>query len=156
MWLEAARPSPRGDARRVETYEYSVAGRLGLGAALAELLDAGPAAIGDAIDCRVGLLRTALAGCEGITVHEPIDHDAAFLTLSRGGHRAVDLARILGQQAIAIASVGRAYAPNELDARDLAAVLRVAPHAYNDADEIARFATALERVVPDGFTSAPR
>jgi selenocysteine lyase/cysteine desulfurase len=148
VWSEAGSASPRSDARRFETYEYSMAGRLGFGAALGELLDAGPAAISDAINNGIRSLRTALGGCEGVTVQEPIDTDPAFLTLNCGSLHPPDLARALSLEGIAVASVGRAYAPAELDARHLAAVLRVAPHAYGRADEIARFANVLERVVP--------
>jgi selenocysteine lyase/cysteine desulfurase len=148
VWSEAGSASPRSDARRFETYEYSMAGRLGFGAALGELLDAGPAAISDAINDGIRSLRTALGGCEGVTVQEPIDTDPAFLTLNCGSLHPPDLARALSLEGIAVASVGRAYAPAELDARHLAAVLRVAPHAYGRADEIARFANVLERVVP--------
>jgi selenocysteine lyase/cysteine desulfurase len=112
------------------------------------LLDAGPAAISEAINGGVRRLRAALGGCEGVTVQEPVDSDPAFLTLNCGGLHPPDLVRALSLEGIAVASVGRAYAPAELDARHLAAVLRVAPHAYGRADEIARFAKVLERVVP--------
>lgn len=145
-WSDAGHPVLRADAHRFDTSDYSIAGRLGFGAALGELLDAGPKTIANTIDDRIRTLRTALAGCETITVHEPADSDAAFLTFDCAGLRPADLVQALAREGIAIASQLRAYAPRELDARGRQAVLRTSPHAYNSPDEIARFAEVLRRV----------
>ncbi len=145
-WSDNGSPSPRGNAHRFDTSEFSIAGRLGLGVALAELLDAGPISITNAIDDRVRTLRAALAGCEAITVHEPADNDAAFLTFDCAGSQPAAIVQALAAEGIAIASQLRAYAPRELDARRTHAVLRASPHAYTSLDEIARFAEVLQRV----------
>lgn len=145
-WSDNGIPSPRNDAHRFDTSEFSIAGRLGLGVALGELLDASQIAITGAIDDRVRALRIALAGCDAITVHEPADSDAAFLTFDCAGLQPADAVRALAAEGIAIASQLRAYAPRELDARRTPAVLRASPHAYTSLDEIARFAEVLRRV----------
>jgi selenocysteine lyase/cysteine desulfurase len=149
VWPADGEPSPRDDARRFESFEFSVAGRLGFGAALGELLDAGPAAVTGAIDDRVRLLRSALAACDGVTVLEPADSDAAFLTFTCEEVRPSDVALALGEAGIAIANQERSYAPLELSARGLTNVLRAAPHAYTHPDEIARFVEALGGVIRD-------
>jgi cysteine desulfurase / selenocysteine lyase len=141
--------SPRGDAHRFETREFSVACRLGFGAALGELLDAVPVAVTRAIDDHVRSLRSALAACDGITVLEPVDADAAFLTFTCEDVQPPGVAFALAEAGIAIANQGRACAPLELAARGLSSVLRVAPHAYTHPDEITRFVEALARVIHD-------
>jgi selenocysteine lyase/cysteine desulfurase len=147
VWSADGEPSPCGDARRFESFECSVAGRLGFGAALGELLDAGPDAVTGAIDDRVRLLRAAVAACDGVAVLEPADGDAAFLTFTCGDLRPSGVAHALGEAGIAIACQQRTYAPLELSARGLTGVLRASPHAYTHPDEIARFAEALARVI---------
>jgi cysteine desulfurase/selenocysteine lyase len=149
VWPADGEPSPRDDARRFESFEFSVAGRLGFGAALGELLDAGPAAVTATIDERVRLLRSALAACDGVTVHEPADSDAAFLTFTCADVQPSDVALALGEAGIAIANQEHRYAPLELSARGLGNVLRAAPHAYTHPDEITRFAGTLGRVIRD-------
>jgi cysteine desulfurase / selenocysteine lyase len=149
VWTKDGEPSPRDDARRFESFECSVAGRLGFGAALGELLDAGPAAVAGAIDDHVRWLRSALAGCDGVAVLEPADGDAAFLTFTCEDVRPSDVVRALGEAGIAIANQERNYAPLEMSARGLSNVLRVSPHAYTHPDETARFVEALARVIRD-------
>jgi cysteine desulfurase / selenocysteine lyase len=150
VWSQTGVPSLRSDASRFETYEFSIAGRLGFGVALDELLDAGPGAIASAIDERIGWLRTAFAGCDAVTVHEPIDSDPVFLTFDCGDLQPADVAAALDREGIAIASLERAYAPAELDARKRRAVLRATPHAYTTAEEISRFVDVLARFVAGG------
>jgi cysteine desulfurase/selenocysteine lyase len=149
VWSADGEPSPRSDARRFESFDFSVAGRLGFGAALGELLDAGPAAVAGAIDDHVRLLRSALAACDGVTVLEPADGDAAFLTFTCGDVPPSDVAAALSEAGIAIANQQRHYTPLEMSARGLSNVLRVAPHAYTHAGEITGFAEALARVLHD-------
>jgi selenocysteine lyase/cysteine desulfurase len=149
VWSDAGEPTPRGDAGRFEGHEFSVAGRLGLGAALGELLDAGQNAITATINERLGLLRSGFATCKGVTVHEPADSDATFLTFTCDGVPPSEVVFALAEDGIAIASQERIYAPQELDARGLQNVLRVSPHAYTHPDEIARFIDVLGRVASD-------
>jgi cysteine desulfurase / selenocysteine lyase len=148
-WSKDGEPSPRGDARRFESFECSVAGRLGFGAALGEWLDAGPAAVTGAIDELIRRLRAALAACDGVCVLEPADSDAAFLTFTCGDARPSDVVRALGEAGIATANQERTYAPLEMSARGLSNVLRASPHAYTHPDEITRFVEALGRVIHD-------
>jgi cysteine desulfurase/selenocysteine lyase len=149
VWSKDGEPSPRSDARRFESFDFSVASRLGFGAALGELLDAGPAAVTGAIDDRVRLLRSALAACDGVTVLEPADSDAAFLTFTCGDVPPSDVVLALGEAGIAIANQQRHYAPLEMSARRLSNVLRAAPHAYTHPDEITRFVEALAGAIHD-------
>jgi cysteine desulfurase / selenocysteine lyase len=149
IWSKDGEPSPRSDSRRFESFEFSVAGRLGFGAALGELFDAGPTAVTRAIDDHVRLLRAALDACDGVTVLEPADSEAAFLTFTCGEVRPSDVVLALGEAGIAIANQERNYAPLELSARGLPNVLRVAPHAYTHPDELTRFVETIARVIHD-------
>lgn len=148
-WSDTGAPLPRADAGRFEGHEFSVAGRLGFGAALGELLEAGQDAITGAINERLQLLRSGLGTCEGVTVHEPAGNNAAFLTFTCDGVASPDVVFALAEDSIAIASQERIYAPFELDARGMQNVLRASPHAYTHPDEITRFINALGRVLSD-------
>ncbi|MBR1219560.1 aminotransferase class V-fold PLP-dependent enzyme [Bradyrhizobium sp. U87765 SZCCT0131] len=133
---------PRADARRFEIYDYGVAARVGLGVALGELLAIGVDTVAGIVDARVRALRSALAGCDGVTVFEPADARAAFLTFTCDRAPAA-VAAALGDAGVSIAAIERVYAPHELDARGMATVLRASPHAYTSPDEIERLAEAL-------------
>ena len=153
-WRQDGEPSLRGDAGRFESAEFGVAARLGFGVALGELIDAGPAAVTRAVDGHVRALRAGLDACDGVTVFEPRDADAAFLTFACEGTAPAEVARGLAEAGVAIASQPGIYAPLELSARDLPAVLRVSPHAYTHDGEITRFLETLVRVL-DGLRRRP-
>ena len=84
----------------------------------------------------------AEVGCDGVTVFEPADARAAFLTFTCDRAPAA-VAAALGDAGVSIAAIERVYAPHELDARGMATVLRASPHAYTSPDEIERLAEAL-------------
>jgi selenocysteine lyase/cysteine desulfurase len=154
-WRPDGEPSPRGDAGRFESAEFGVAARLGFGAALGELIDAGPAAVTRVVDGHVGALRAGLGACDGVTVFEPEDTDAAFLTFKCEGVAPAEVAHGLAEAGIAIASQPGMFAPLELSARGLDGVLRASPHAYTHDGEITRFLETLAGVL-DGLRRGRR
>jgi cysteine desulfurase / selenocysteine lyase len=138
-WISLEGYSTRFDAGRFETYEFSVAGRLGLGVAVDYALRCGINNIRDTIRARLARLHAGLSGIPEVTVFEPIDGEPAFLTFETPSLAPAELNRHLAEANIAAAVVDRQYARADLEFRGLAAVNRVAPHAYTSEADIDRF-----------------
>lgn len=125
-----------GTARQLETWECSVAARLGLGVALREALDRGPAATEAHL---VGLgahLRTALDAVDGVTVADPSASSSAIVTFTVDGVAGKEVSARLRQRRIDSISVPASHAQWDLGARGLASVVRVSPHVYNDDEDV--------------------
>lgn len=125
-----------GTARQLETWECSVAARLGLGVALREALDRGPAATEAHL---VGLgahLRTALDAVDGVTVADPSASPSAIVTFTVDGVAGKEVSARLRQRRIDSISVPASHAQWDLGARGLASVVRVSPHVYNDDEDV--------------------
>jgi selenocysteine lyase/cysteine desulfurase len=125
-----------GTARQLETWECSVAARLGLGVALREALDRGPAATEAHL---VGLgahLRTALDAVDGVTVADPSASSSAIVTFTVDDVAGKEVSARLRQRRIDSISVPASHAQWDLGARGLASVVRVSPHVYNDDEDV--------------------
>jgi selenocysteine lyase/cysteine desulfurase len=146
-WTGAARYAAREDAARFETYEFSVAGRLGLGAAIDHALGFGIEAIGAAIGDRLRRLHAGLSAMPAVRVFEAIESEPAFLTYVADGVAPEDLDGRLAEAGICAATVGLDYARLDFEARGLSAVNRVAPHAYTSEAEIDRFLDVVAEVL---------
>ena len=126
------------DARRFEEFEISIAGVIGLGVAVDQVLDVGI----DDIAARVGelaeRLRNELSAVGGVTVHDGGRQRSGIVTFSIDG---VDDERVKVAARQAAVNVSVSSAPNALlDMRSEghATVVRASPHAYNTDDELDR------------------
>lgn len=147
-WHASDKVSVRDDARRFETWEFSAAARLGLRTALLELSEISVDIVRKVIAGHLEHLRRILGDIDGIEIFEPADRTAAaFLTFRHRTIPAWVIVDGLADRNVAIASVGLDYARWELEARDLEAIARVAPHITTDADDIERFGLALRGVL---------
>jgi cysteine desulfurase/selenocysteine lyase len=142
--------STRPDAGRFETYEFSVAGRLGLGAAVDYARSCGIDNIRAAIRTRLAQLHAGLSALPDVTVFEPIEHEPAFLTYEARSLAPADLNRHLADVNIAAAVVDRQHLRADLEYPGPAWVNRVAPHGYTSEADINLFldvvAAAVRRV----------
>lgn len=134
------RPARLPDAPGLEAAESSVTARVGLAAALEELLAAGPERVFERIAALGALTRTTLDGCAGWRAVEPLTEPSGIVTL-RPPPR-VDVVRAhkrLHAAGVLVAAVPRARAPADLSGP----VLRVSPHAYTGVADIRALADAL-------------
>ncbi|ROP63691.1 aminotransferase class V-fold PLP-dependent enzyme [Curtobacterium sp. ZW137] len=132
-----------GTARQLETWECSVAARLGLGVALREALDRGPAATEAHLVGLGSRLRDALDGLDGVTVADPAASPSAIITFTVDGVASKEVSARLRQRRIDSISVPASHAQWDLGARGLPSVVRVSPHVYNDDEDV--------RVLLDGI-----
>jgi len=141
-WVAPEAWATREDAARFESYEFSAAGRLGFGQALGhagkslQVIQADHCAALEA-------LRAGLGAIPEVSVFEDAAEGTAFLTFVRGGETPSETAARLGAAGVAIATIGLGYARLDLEARGLAEVCRVAPHAYTTSGDTARFLEVL-------------
>jgi selenocysteine lyase/cysteine desulfurase len=128
---------PRLDARRYETGEAFVAGRLGLGAAIEGALTLGIDVVQRRIAARAERLRTELAAISpSVRVHDQGPDLSGIVTFSVAGRSASEVAAaLLATRGVAVSAVAAAYGPHDMAARGLSDVVRAAPHTFTrDSD----------------------
>ncbi|MDA7417090.1 aminotransferase class V-fold PLP-dependent enzyme [Xenophilus arseniciresistens] len=152
-WTQPAAYRTLEDARRFETYDYSLAGRLGLGAAIDTAQRLGVTNIRQAIALRLRQIEAGLRAVPGVTVFEDVAAEPSFLTYAAAGTEPAQLKAQLAHAGIVTATVGLDYARMDFEARGLTSVNRVAPHAYTTEAEADRFLAVVADAVHLAGTS---
>jgi selenocysteine lyase/cysteine desulfurase len=139
----------RGDARRFESWEASIAGRLGLGRAVEYALDLGLEAVQERVGSLAEHLRTELAAVPSVTVHDHGISRCGIVTFSVKGHEAADIRALLTDHRINVSvaprSSGEVQSILTGSAHAAETVVRASVHYYNTEDEILRLAGLLPR-----------
>lgn len=130
-------------ARRFESSEGHVAGRVGLGLALEEYLAAGPARVRGRLSGLGRLTRQLCDGVGGWRVVEPVDEPSAITTLTPppGIDVADTRGRLLREHGILTTAAGPERAPREMTGP----VLRISPHVDATEADLRTLAAALPR-----------
>jgi selenocysteine lyase/cysteine desulfurase len=147
-WTADDTIEPRGDARVFETWEHSVANRLGLGAAVDYALALGVDQIAPRVLALGATLREQLARVPGLTLHDLGEHKCGIVTLSVDGVSPYDLAASLRAQHINISVSTIDFARFDFGSRGLDAVARASVHYYNTDEEVSRFVAAVAASAP--------
>lgn len=122
-------------ARRFETWESSVAGRLGLGVALEELLARGVEATAVHLVAVAAGLRAGLAAIDGVIIQDPAACASGIVTFTVDGVTAGDVSRRLAESNVRTVSVPSSHGQWDLGSRGVPAVVRASVHVYNDASD---------------------
>jgi selenocysteine lyase/cysteine desulfurase len=122
-------------ARRFETWESSVASRLGLGVALGELLARGVAATTAHLVAAGDTLRAALAAIDGVTIQDPAACGSGIVTFTVAGVPADQANRSLAEANVRTVSVPASHGQWDLGFRGVGSVVRASVHVYNDATD---------------------
>ncbi len=126
-------------ARRYETWESSVAGRLGLGVALREATERGASRTQEHLVAMGARMRAALGDLDGVILADPpASSSSAIVTFCVEGVEAKEAVERLAQRRVSIVSVPATHGQWDLGARSLEIVLRASAHVYNDDDDLAR------------------
>lgn len=145
-WTGPDRYELAAGARRFETWERSVAGLLGLGAAIDHALDWGI----DAIEARVVALgeglRARLGALRGVTVHDKGIRRCGIVTFTVEGVDPSEVQRRLAAQRINTSVSRRGQAQLDLPARGLGDLVRASVHYVNTEEELDRAADAVASI----------
>lgn len=123
-------------ARRFESWEASVAARLGLGAAIEEAVERGTTATQEWLLWRGQQLRDALAQIPGVSVADPEGARSAIVTFVVEGQASADVVSALASRSVRVVSVPQSHGQWDLGDRAIANVVRASPHVYNDDNDV--------------------
>ncbi|MFG6477242.1 aminotransferase class V-fold PLP-dependent enzyme [Microbacterium sp. P06] len=137
QWTSASEWSVDESARRFETWETSVAGRLGLGIAIDEALERGMPATEAWLSEAGRALRLALADIEGVALAEGVDTPSAIVTFVIEGVAAATVVNELARERVRLVSVPATHGQWDLGDRGISAVVRASIHVYNDENDVA-------------------
>jgi len=141
-WVSPDRYELRADARRFENWEYYVAGKLGLAAAMDYARDVGVARMWPRIRALAARLRAELATIPGVTGRDKGPELAGLVTFPSEREPAADLARRLRGLDINT-SVTEGPAHFDSHRRRYGAAVRASVHAYNTEGELERLVRAV-------------
>ena len=133
----------RKDARRFETWECGVAGKLGLGVAVEYALAIGLESIRERCSKLSDQMRQQLGAVEGVTVHDIGVDKAAIVSFSKQGIESRRLADRLSVQRINVSVSGKESTLLDMQERGLDDIVRASPHYYNTEEEIERLVKAV-------------
>src|SRR6266542_3906789 len=134
----------RPDARRFESWESSLACRVGLGAAVDYALGFGLDAVQERVTGLAAGLRERLRAIPGVTVHDRGERLCGIVTFSVAGHEAGEVAAALARQRINVSQSRPEAARYDFEARGLPALVRASAHYYNAEDELEALARVVE------------
>ncbi|HVQ91997.1 MAG TPA: aminotransferase class V-fold PLP-dependent enzyme [Mycobacteriales bacterium] len=134
---------PRPDARRFESFESSVAARVGLGTAVDYARAVGVPAAWARIQALAAGLRARLAAVPGVTVRDKGLHRGGIVSFDLAGVAAARVRDRLAGQGITVAVSAAGSTLLDMRDRDLAAVVRASVHYYNTDAELDRAAAAI-------------
>jgi cysteine desulfurase/selenocysteine lyase len=156
-WLSADGYELADTSKRFETWEASQALRLGLGAALGQLEEAGI----DAVSARIGglarTMRERLAAVPGVEMVDPPAADGSgIVTFVVGGEDPRETVARLARARIHLLAVPAAHGQWDLGARGLSRVVRASVHLYNDESDVDAVETVIRRPRTLVQAAAPR
>lgn len=146
-WAGPERYEVRADARRFETWEGHVAGKIGLGVAVRYALDWGLENIWARVEHLAERLREALRDVPGVTVRDLGRVRCGIVTFSADGMEAEAIQQRLRAQGINVSVSAPSSTRLDAEARALPDLVRASVHYYNTAGEVERFAHALRALL---------
>ena len=133
----------RPDAKRFETWERSVATRLGLGAAVDYALALGVETTWPRVQEVAAGLRAALAGVPGVELADHGANPCGIVTFVVAGHAAEEVRERLLERRVNVQHIPREHSRLDMEARGLDEVVRASVHYYNDEGDIEALVAAL-------------
>ncbi|KJC63124.1 hypothetical protein TZ00_17105 [Agreia bicolorata] len=135
VWTSAEEWTMEAGARQLETWESSVAARLGLGVALNEAISRGQT-VTESYLVNFGVrLREGLAAIDGVEVTDPPASLSGLVTFTVNDIAGKQVSALLREARIDSIAVPASHAQWDLGARGIPSIVRVSPHVYNNEDD---------------------
>lgn len=142
-WLEGGEDYTLAPgARRFEQYEGAIAARLGLGAAVDELLALGQDRVARRIVHLAATLRAELRAIDGVTVWDRGQERCGIVTFSIAGWTASEAKAALREATVETSVSDASSARLSFGPRGLSSVVRASVHAFNTEAEVSLAAQA--------------
>jgi cysteine desulfurase/selenocysteine lyase len=135
-WTGPDRYEVQPGARRFETWEASVAGRIGLGVAVSYALDIGLPEIEARVVALGARLRAQLTELPAVTVQDQGLRKCGIVSFTVAGVAAADVERQLSAAGVNVSVSAATSAQFDLAARGLTEVVRASVHYYNIEPEL--------------------
>lgn len=143
QWAEESGYRLAPDASRFEFWECSVAGRLGLGAAVRYLLDLGVDEVAAAVSARAEFARTELSTLPGVTVRDLGNRRSGIVSFTVDGVDPNAARELLADKDVTVTVSGRGSTYVDMTRRGLGGVLRASPHYFNTFEDLERLVEAV-------------
>lgn len=144
-WAAPDRYEIRPDARRFETWESSLANRIGLGVAVDYAREWGLGAIEDRVTALAAELRRLLEEVPGVRVHDRGRRRCGIVTFTMEGVSAAAVKSQLSAARINTSVSPVTAAQFDLPGRGLSELVRASVHYYNTDEELHRLTEHLPR-----------
>lgn len=138
--------SLRTDAKRFETWESFVGGKIGLCRAIEYAMEWEIELIYQRIQMLATKLRTSLSQISGITVQDIGAEKCGIVTFTKLNVEATEVKVELAKENINVSVSPSSSTLLDMEHRKLEAVVRASLHYYNTEDEITRFIEVLETI----------
>lgn len=148
VWTGQESYRVREDARRFETWEGNLAGRIGLGVAVDYALGLGLPAIEQRITRLADTLRRLLRALPGVRVHDQGVRRCGIVSFTVDGHDSATLTQALRERRINVSASTVGQARWDLAGRGLQSLVRASVHYYNTEQELAELCAALPGPLP--------
>jgi cysteine desulfurase / selenocysteine lyase len=136
----------RPDARRFETFESNMAGKIGLGAAIDYALNLGLENTYPRIVQLAAHLRERLRTIATVQVHDLGAEPCGIVTFTLAGKESLKVRDALFAQGINVSVTTPSHTLLDSEERKLRPMVRASVHYYNSEEEVERFAAAIEEI----------
>lgn len=146
-WTAPDRYELHAGMGRFESFECSVAARIGLGVAIDYAMQWGIDVTWRRVRDLAYALRTQLSPIPGVIVRDRGVTQCGIVTFTFEGKDPAEIKEILARQLINVTVSERRSTLLDMDERGLISLVRASVHYYNSEEEVERFCQALERLI---------
>ena len=147
QWVARDRYEIRNDAKRFESWECSLACRLGLGVAVEYAMSLGLGEIEKRVTMLSKRLRELLDDIAGVTVRDlpgsGKQSPCGIVTFTHDGHAPREIFERLREQKMNVRITAIEFTRIDMEQRGLTEMVRASLHYYNTEEELMRFAGAV-------------
>ena len=148
-WVDDNDYTLRCDARRFETWEQNIAGKIGLSVAIQYTNDLGILAIWQRIQYLATLLRQELLNIHGVELQDLGSHKCGIVTFTCLNKSPAEIQQYLASYNINVSISFQEYARLDLAKRNIPALVRASIHYYNTEEEIDIFCATVKKFLKE-------